>query len=42
MLLKNMPLDPDRGVTDWKPGTFYRLNDDVLHDLQMFNCTQAS
>ena len=30
----------DRGVTDWRPNTFYRLNDDVLYDLQMYNCIQ--
>lgn len=31
----------DRGVTDWKPGTFYNLGADVLYDLQMYNCTEA-
>ena len=31
----------DRGVTDWRPGTYYRVGDDILHDLQMYNCIEA-
>ena len=31
----------DRGVTDWRPGTYYRIGDDILHDLQMYNCIEA-
>ena len=33
-------LGSDTGVRDWTSNTFYQLNDDVLYDLQMYNCTQ--
>lgn len=31
----------DRGVTDWRAGTYYRVGDDILYNLQMYNCIEA-
>ena len=31
----------DTGVTDWKPGKFYNVGDDIIYNLTMYNCIEA-
>ena len=31
----------DSGVTDWRPGKFYRQGDDIIYNLVLYNCIEA-
>ena len=31
----------DTGVTDWKPGKFYNIGDDIIYNLVLYNCIEA-